>query len=331
MTASTIDPQRHQQLLAIKLRALVRDHVGADVDSAPEPIGIGAALVHGDTAWVLADADPGRALGPALAWAWRRHAGRVAILAEEATGTLARRAGGFAAPIEVWHVEGRTLLPAVAEPLAAEPDADPAHLALVELIAAGGADPVVEHGVVSGEVAGLEVCRVVDDRWRGVVRLEVGVGAHDREAFQMLHGDVPAPQALVEVVDAVATHRRGTDIGRSSTHPLGRLAVERWWRWYAGEYPELVGAAAVVPAAPPVARRNVKDPVPCVATGCNGDAGDRRLVFSAGVDLDLVPFAVDVQAGTTDPVALVVPQRDLLPIQQLLADRLVVPVTYVTV
>ena len=51
---------------------------------------------------------------------------------------------------------------------------------------------VVEHGVVTGEVRGLEVCRVVDDRTTGDgVRLEVGVGAHDREAFAIIHGDVP--------------------------------------------------------------------------------------------------------------------------------------------
>ena len=60
--------------------------------------------------------------------------------------------------------------------------------------------PNVEHGVVTGEVRGLEVCRVVDDPHTGAVRLEVGVGAHDREAFTIMHGDVPTVDALAGVV-----------------------------------------------------------------------------------------------------------------------------------
>ncbi len=72
----------------------------------------------------------------------------------------------------------------------------------------------VEHGVLVGEVRGLEVCRVVDDPHLGTTRLEVGVGAHDREAFQMLHGDVPAIELLA------------TDVGRA-------------WRYGAGE-PEMI-------------------------------------------------------------------------------------------
>ncbi len=55
---------------------------------------------------------------------------------------------------------------------------------------------------------GLEVCRVVDDPATGAVRLEVGVGAHDREAFAIMHGDVPTVEALAGVVRAVAEHRR---------------------------------------------------------------------------------------------------------------------------
>ena len=73
---------------------------------------------------------------------------------------------------------------------------------------------VVEHGVVTGEVRGLEVCRVVDvDDGGGRVRLEVGVGPHDREAFAIIHGDVPTRAALAGVVAAVAAARRPTRPG----------------------------------------------------------------------------------------------------------------------
>ena len=56
----------------------------------------------------------------------------------------------------------------------------------------------MEHGVLLGEVDGLEVCRVV--LVDGVAHLEVGVGRHDREAFALMHGDVPPAEALVGVV-----------------------------------------------------------------------------------------------------------------------------------
>ncbi len=53
-----------------------------------------------------------------------------------------------------------------------------------------GVEVVVEHGVIRGEVRGLEVARV-GGRRRRRRPLEVGVGRHDREAFAMVHGDLP--------------------------------------------------------------------------------------------------------------------------------------------
>ena len=99
----------------------------------------------------------------------------------------------------------------------------PAHLELVPVIEAGGATPLVEHGVVIGEVRGLEVCRVVDDPHTGAVRLEVGVGAHDREAFAIIHGDVPTVEALAGVVAAVAEHR-SPDAPPAPAEPPGARA-----------------------------------------------------------------------------------------------------------
>ena len=114
-----------------------------------------------------------------------------------------------------------------------------AHLAFVDDIEAAGARSVVEHGVVTGEVRGLEVCRVVDvDTGDGAaVRLEVGVGPHDREAFAVIHGDVPTREALAGVVAAVGA-ARGVD---APGHPLNRLAPERLLRWRLEQEPWLVG------------------------------------------------------------------------------------------
>jgi hypothetical protein len=285
------DPERRSRLRGVQLRALVRDHLGRDPDASPQPFPPGAALLADGEAWVLLADDPDRRLGGALAWAVRQGARRLHVVAESGTGVIARRAAQFRFPIEVWHAEGRDLLPAVALPVEPPAPVRPEHLALREVIVAGGATPVVEHGVLFGEVRGLEVCRVVDDPHLGVVRLEVGVGAHDREAFQMIHGDVPTVDALARVVDAVARQREPG----ATQHPLNRLAAERFLRWRLEQDPSLVGAAHLEPAQPPVPRPNVKDAVPCVASGRSIDGGPLLVVCTTGVDLDVVPYAADAR------------------------------------
>jgi hypothetical protein len=254
-----------------------------------------------------------------LAWAIRHDASTLDVVADHDTGLLARRAEHFTFPISVWHAAARDLLPAVPEPMTPPPAPDPAHLALIANIEAGGATPVVEHGVVSGEVRGLEVCRVTDDPATGAVRLEVGVGAHDREAFAIIHGAVPTADALAGVVRAVIEHRSPD----APQHPLNRLAPERLLRWRLEQQPELIGLASLRPAEPPVPRPNVKDRVPCVALGQREDGTVAVVVCSVGVDLDLIPYAIDARLasgpGAVGGIMVVVPPRDLVPVTAELA------------
>ena len=316
------DPQRRAALFNLKLRALVRDHLGheaADVSSTdPVAFGRGAALVVDGTAWVLVADQPARSLGAALAWAGRQPAAHdVSIIAEAASGILARRAALFARPVVIWHAVERVLVPAIPEPYPEHLELDPIHAELRELIELGGAEPVVEHGVLAGEVRGLEVCRVVTDSETGEARLEVGVGAHDREAFLLIHGGRPTVEALADVVGAVESHRRPG----APFHPLNTLGAERFLRWSVLREPQRVGAASLGVAAPPVLRANVKDPVPAVATGNTAAGHPLVVVCSTGIDLDLVPFALDARE-MHDPEAelvLVVPRRDASPVTAMLA------------
>jgi hypothetical protein len=316
---------RRSRLVGIKLRALVAEHLGSDAVGEPQPFGPGAALVHEGAAWVLLDDRPGSRLGAALAWAVRSAATQLHVIADEATGTLARRAIEFAYPVSVWHAEGRGLWPAVAEPLTLSVDPPIHHRQFRQAIVDAGADPVEEHGVLAGEVHGLEVSRVVDDPYLGTTRLEVGVGVHDRQAFAMLHGDEPAPEALARVVEVVRRHRQpGAD-----QHPLNRLARERLLRWQALQSPALVGAAELLPVPPPVVRANLKDPVPAVAAGTDQSGVPLVAVFSTGVDLDLVPFAADARlaveaalGGGRRRLLVVTPARDQLPVTSELAAML---------
>jgi hypothetical protein len=322
------DPARRSALLGVKLGALVRDHLG-EGSSHPGVFAGGAALVRDGEAWVLADEQPARALGPALAWARQQGASALHLLAEEAAGTLARRAAAFDHPVEVLQVDGRVLRPAEPTPLPAPAAVDPAFVALVELIVEGGAQPVVEHGVVAGEVRGLEVCRVVRDAHLGVVRLEVGVGAADREAFQLLHGDVPPVEALRAIVARVdAVRRPGAE-----PHPLNRLGAERLLRWRLEQEPSLVGAAELHPAQPPLPRSNLSDAVPCVAEGADPDGGAVLVVCSVGIDLDLVPYAADarLRAPAGARLVLAVPERDRHPVTLALAAMLRTPADVVGV
>jgi hypothetical protein len=180
---------------------------------------------------------------------------------------------------------------------------------------------VVEHGVLVGEVEGLEVCRAIRDSYTDECRLEVGVGAHDREAFLLIHGGIPTVDALQMVVSTVAEHRREG----AEPHPLNRLGAERSIRAHLLREPTLVGAHRLQPASPPIPRKNLKDSVPCVAVGESDNGGPIVVVCSTGIDLDVVPWAADARAALTDPDAqlvIVVPERDLSPVTLALASSL---------
>lgn len=331
----TLDADRRAALVAAKLGALVRDQWGG-AERQPSVFGGGGALldVDGVTGWVLADAEPHRVLGGAVAWADRNHVETLHVLVDDevASGVVARRAEMFGRPPTVWRVEGRAVHPAV---VAAFPDRV-APLGgvddLVALLDASGVDVVVEHGVVSGEVLGLEIARIVeaaDDEGDEGPRLEVGVGRHDREAFAMIHGRLPTAEALAAVVDAVRAQRRPD----APQHPLNRLAAERWLRAEVLRQPHVVGARSLAPADPTVPRDNVKDATPAAALGVD-DAGEPVVVVcSTGIDLDLVPAAADARAWHAPGahLVLVVPERDAHPVTRTLAASLAAPAEVVAV
>ena len=314
-------------MLAAKLAAVVAGHTG-DAPTRPGTYPPGAALREAERAWVLLEetVDDGTGLGPAIAWALRGGSVVLNVVADAPLTVVARRAAEFTMPIQVWALSGRELQPVPAGAIAGPPSASEAHLALAADIEAAGADVVVEHGVVTGEVRGLEVCRVVDVDGGGV-RLEVGVGRHDREAFAIIHGDVPKGAALAGVVAAVVAARSA----RAPGHPLNRLAPERLLRWRIEQEPKLVAMESVRSAEPPVPRRSLNHRSPCVAIGRRVDGTRVVIVCSVGVDLDVIPYAADarlaagVGAGevvATSETLVVVPERDLLPVTGELAGRM---------
>ena len=136
-------------------------------------------------------------LGRALVWADREGVDELHLVVDDpdAAGVLARRATAFARPPSC--VAGRGPRPgarrAGAVPAPVEPP--PVARELIGLLLDAGVEVIVEHGEIRGEIRGLEVARVVVDD-DGAARVEVGVGRHDREAFAMVHGDLPTADAL---------------------------------------------------------------------------------------------------------------------------------------
>lgn len=322
-TAARLDPERRAALRKAKLGALVRNNWGeeqAELGGFPG----GATARAANRGWFHADERPARALGPALAWARQQELTELHVLVddEQAAGILARRAGFFTDGPDVQVVDGRGVRPI---PPSDYPEVrgTPSDIeTLVELLRQAEVDVVVEHGEVIGEISGLEIARVAFDA--DGPRLEVGVGRHDREAFAMVHGELPTVEALRSVTTTVRRHRRAD----GPAHPLRRLAAERWLRARLIEWPELVEARRLVAIEPVEPRPGLKEAVPAGALG--EDVEDRAVlvVTSVGVDLDLVPVAADLRererrrGRKVDRLALVLPARDDHPVTGALADRL---------
>ncbi len=321
----TLDPERLGALQAAKLAALVRQHPGAGAPGEPSSFPGGAALVAGGVAWVSVgeEAEAVRSLGLAMAWARRQGATALHLVVDDAesAGVLARRASTFAVPPSVWHVDGRALVaadPAPPPPAVAPP---PEAELLTLMLAEAGAEVVVEHGVVAGEVLGLEVARVVAEPG-GATHLEAGVGRFDREASAMLHGELTDADALARVLAIVRRHRRPG----AEPHPLNRMAPERWLRALVLAEPGVVGASELVRVGPAVARTSLVDETPAIALGRRDGTGV-VVACSSGVDLDAVPAAADARLAHAPDAALVVvvPERDLHPVTRSLAAALAPP------
>jgi hypothetical protein len=149
------------------------------------------------------------------------------------------------------------------------------------------------------------------------------VGRHDRDAFAMVHGNLPTADALASVVASVDTHRRP----EAEAQALSRLAPEGWLRWRLTAEPWVIGLADLRPAEPTVPRESVKDTAAAIAVGADADGGPVVVACSVGIDLDLVPAAADARA-TLDPDArllVVVPERDDHPVTRTLAAALARP------
>lgn len=224
--------------------------------------------------------------------------------------------GGVDLDVSVRSVAGSSSVPAEPEPLPATIEPVEVPEELVAPMRAHGLEIVSEHGVVRGEVLGLEVARLV--RWPvdtggdGELHLEVGVGRFDRDAVWAVRDGEDMVGALDDTVAMVREYRRPG----APPHPLGRLRRERWLRSVILAEPSLVGASELSPVGMTTEAAGLKDTHPAGAVGRDADGRPLVVVTSTGVDLAAVPLAADLHASFDESARLVVavPPADVHPV-----------------
>lgn len=302
--------------------------LGTTGGDAPFPNGAGLRPVAaGGTAIVLVEAATERSLGGVLAWALRYQAGRVDLLAdtsEPIASVLSRRAQAFTLPITVWRVVPPSLREVVPAGFSPPPPLPLGDAPLAQVLRHAGVEPVVEFGVLTGEVLGLQVARVIDGR------LEVGVGSQDRAFHRDLEPDRAPEDVLAEVVALVRRFR--TPDG--SAHLANALAGERWLRRVLVARPDLVGAGWLAPLPPAVPRGDLRTSTAAMAAGVDTAGAPIVVAASTGIDLDLVPEAADARraSGLVDArLVLAVAPADDHPRTRQLAALVRPPAEVVTV
>ena len=331
MTSSSDSSSHASRLAQLRLRAIVGVRSDVEVSEFGQAVG----LVVDDVAWVYVTGRHERSLGPALMWALRNNAKALKLFSSESAGDLARIATHFDFVIKVFEIDVAGVACVAMPKIVEKIEVSVADEMFAEFIKSAGADVVREHGVISGEVCGLEVCRVVratdSGEFGGVgeSELEIGVGAHDRETFKLLHGRTATIESLRKVIAEVVARR----VLGAQVHPLNQLARERMLRHYVCQSPQLVGAKSLQPAQPPTARTNLKDAVPCCAVGVSTSGDKMVVIFSVGVDPDVVAFGADARGQINSAAELVfaMPTRDIVPALERVAQLLRRPARFVGV
>jgi len=316
-----LDANRRALLERSRAEGLLRSSFDLDLASLElntAPFGITAQRADGH-AWVVSMSDDLAALGGVLVWIDRAKPTEVDLVVDHHAGVHARRVAVLAPECRVWLVDGTVVEraePAPIPPPLPRPD-DAAHLEapLADL----GLDIVCEDGILRGEVAGLEVSRILHGADGAV--LEAGVGRFDREAGVLLHAGRSPVDAVAEAADQVRPHRTPG----AASHAVNRLARERWLRHVVlGDSAAFdLDLPALVEPIPP--RANLLEVAPAALLGIDGSRSV-LLVCSVGVDLGLIPAIADLIAvHGPDLVRIVVPERDRLPHLERLIGRLPVP------
>lgn len=279
-----------------------------------EPLGAASRAAQGDTVHVLQERTGPGEFAAALLHAARSGAARLVLHADEGAPVAARIARWFdpGFDVEVREVDGKSSRVAVPEPMPVVMPGPVDASALADELRSFDLEVVLEAGEWRGELAGLEVARIV--RWPvetggdGQLHIEAGVGRFDRDAAAAMHEGETPEEGLQRAIAIVSQNRR---VGASG-HPLTRLARSRWMRAEALADPGRVGAVTLDAVEASFVPSSVREELPAAALGRDRSGDEMLVVFSVGSGFDAVPVAVDTRELHRPGVAirLVVPPRD---------------------
>jgi hypothetical protein len=293
-------------LLVAKLGALVRD-IGLEEVPTPSPGGGGAATQDEGIGYVLHAPEYGiRSLGPALLWTIKNNLGSLVLFSDDHADHLARRAGLITnIDVSVRQVTNATSQPTEPLALAPPPELPAEVLDVSSIFLEAGTVPVDDFGRLVAETVGLEVARAQLDQ-DGALEVAVGVGQADRELHELVHSNLTTVDAVTRAAAMVAEFRQPN----AEPHPLNRLGRARWLRSLAVKDPALVGVGVLAPVPPLRFRDTVLGTEPTCAT-----SESAVVVFSAGVDPDLVPEALEYRQRHNPDAELVIvmASNDTLP------------------
>ncbi|MGB3411426.1 MAG: hypothetical protein WBA45_09510 [Microthrixaceae bacterium] len=307
---------QRERLLASKLTGLVRSlrPVGEGA-SEPEARGALTVMTDGARAYGLIEMGGPGPVASAVLWARRNGCAELVLFVDEAASTGARFASYFSSGdvrVSVLEVAGSTASAVVAEPAPATIPAPIVPHDLIDVLRAQQLEVVAEHGVIRGELLGLEVARLV--RWPAAnggddeLHLEAGVGRFDRDAVAAVNADMSPEDALGRTLEVVRKHR----YSGAPVHPLQLLSRERWLRVSLLADPGRVGAKRLEAVAMTTEAPGMRDPHPAAAYGEHRDGQSLIAVCSTGINMATVPLAADLRAAL-DPSAdlvILVPERD---------------------
>jgi len=242
-----------------------------------------------------------KTFGSAMVWASKVGVSRITLMVDPVAdpGAMARLAGSLSVPVAVMAVDETSLSVARASSPPALIPAPDGVGGGVATLAAAGLDIRTDHGEIVGEFLGLEVARVVPSPEGGDIN--VGVGAIDREANRVLHGDSPIDDLLRRVIAQVATHRRAG----AEPHPLGTMARERWLMRVILEDPSQVGLPDLHEMQSTIPRHGLRTSAPAAAV-CRSADRATVVVATTGVDVGLVGVVADLIAREDPQQVLIV-------------------------
>ena len=308
-----LNNERLAELAAVKLRALVNEHLQIDSAEVNRLGGGASCLVSPDAGndiesqgWVYFPTSAPGLLGTAIIWAKANECPKINLITDEGGEDLAFAASAFTEPVPtIWKATDRTI--AIVDPAkpVIPPPPDCGELT-AELVAAG-LEVVADHGVWIGEINGLEVARV--GQREGECSIDIGVGAYDQFASAALK---PKDRDIVDAIATVLGMVRPHRMAGAEPHAIGRLVRSRWLRTQLVHEPSTIGLESLNPIPLLFERPGLLETQPAAALGNKADGTSVLVTCTVGLDLGIAETAAGLAAlHQPDEILVVLPPRDM--------------------